>query len=54
MNDRQIDCFLEVARQLNFTRAAETLRLPQPAVSCVLTRNGTMVQRDGEKLLESY
>ena len=33
MNDRQIDCFLEVARQLNFTRAAETLRLPQPAVS---------------------
>ena len=27
---------------------------PQPAVSCVLTRNGTMVQRDGEKLLESY
>ena len=33
MNDRQISCFLEAARQLNFTRAAEKLTLPQPAVS---------------------
>ena len=33
MNDRQIDCFLEAARNLNFTRAAEILKLPQPAVS---------------------
>mgnify|MGYP002626356975 CR=1 FL=1 len=33
MNDRQIECFLEAARYLNFTRAAENLTLPQPAVS---------------------
>ena len=33
MNSRQIECFLEAARELNFTRAAENLRLPQPAVS---------------------
>ena len=33
MNDRQIECFLEAARLLNFTRAAEHMRLPQPAVS---------------------
>lgn len=33
MNDRQIECFLEAARNLNFTRAAENLTLPQPAVS---------------------
>ena len=33
MNDRQIECFLEAARLLNFTRAAENMRLPQPAVS---------------------
>ena len=33
MNDRQIECFLEAARSLNFTRAAEKLTLPQPAVS---------------------
>lgn len=33
MNSRQIECFLEAARELNFTRAAEKLRLPQPAVS---------------------
>lgn len=33
MNDRQIECFLEAARLLNFTRAAENLLLPQPAVS---------------------
>jgi DNA-binding transcriptional LysR family regulator len=33
MNDRQIECFLEAARCLNFTRAAENLTLPQPAVS---------------------
>ena len=33
MNDRQIECFLEAARLLNFTRAAENMTLPQPAVS---------------------
>ena len=33
MNDRQIECFLEAARNLIFTRAAEKLMLPQPAVS---------------------
>ena len=33
MNTHQIECFLEAARELNFTRAAENLRLPQPAVS---------------------
>lgn len=33
MNSHQIECFLEAARELNFTRAAENLRLPQPAVS---------------------
>lgn len=33
MNDRQIECFLEAARLLNFTRAAENMMLPQPAVS---------------------
>lgn len=33
MNNRQIECFLEAARLLNFTRAAENLILPQPAVS---------------------
>lgn len=33
MNDRQIQCFLEAGRLLNFTRAAENLLLPQPAVS---------------------
>ncbi len=33
MNSRQIECFLETARELNFTKAAENLYLPQPAVS---------------------
>ncbi len=33
VNDRQIKCFLEAGRLLNFTRAAENLLLPQPAVS---------------------
>lgn len=33
MNNRQIECFLEAGRLLNFTRAAENLLLPQPAVS---------------------
>ena len=33
MNNRQIECFLEAAYHLNFTRAAEKLMLPQPAVS---------------------
>ncbi|MCD8230755.1 MAG: LysR family transcriptional regulator [Clostridiales bacterium] len=33
MNDRQIKCFLEAARTLNFTKAAENLCLPQQALS---------------------
>lgn len=33
MNDRQIECFLEAGRLLNFTKAAQNLTLPQPAVS---------------------
>ena len=33
MNGRQIECFLEAASLLNFTKAAESLTLPQPAVS---------------------
>ncbi len=33
MNTRQIECFLEVGRLLNFTKAAQNLYLPQPAVS---------------------
>ena len=33
MNSRQIECFLAAARHLNFTRAAEAMMLPQPAVS---------------------
>lgn len=33
MTDRQIMCFLEVAQEMNFTKAAEKLFLPQPAVS---------------------
>lgn len=33
MTDRQIMCFLEAAREMNFTKAANKLFLPQPAVS---------------------
>ena len=33
MNSRQIQCFLEAGRTMNFTKAAENLTLPQPAVS---------------------
>lgn len=33
MTDRQILCFLEAAQEMNFTRAAQKLFLPQPAVS---------------------
>ncbi|MBQ9663544.1 MAG: LysR family transcriptional regulator [Oscillospiraceae bacterium] len=33
MNSRQIECFLEAGKLLNFTKAAENLMLPQPAVS---------------------
>ena len=33
MTITQLRCFLEVARQLNFARAAETLYISQPAVS---------------------
>ena len=33
MNSRQVDCFIEVCKEMNFTKAAEKLFLPQPAVS---------------------
>ncbi len=33
MNTTQLECFLEVANFLNFSRAAEHLRITQPAVS---------------------
>lgn len=33
MNTTQLECFLEVANSLNFSRAAEHLKLTQPAVS---------------------
>ena len=33
MNDLQIDCFLAVARNLSFTKAASELYISQPAVS---------------------
>ena len=33
MNTVQLECFLEVANCLNFSRAAEHLRITQPAVS---------------------
>jgi DNA-binding transcriptional LysR family regulator len=33
MNDKQIECFLETAKHLSFTKAAQNLYLPQPAVS---------------------
>ena len=33
MNTTQLECFLAVANNLNFSRAAEQLRLTQPAVS---------------------
>ncbi|QKY70398.1 LysR family transcriptional regulator [Lentibacillus sp. CBA3610] len=33
MDIRQIECFTEVARQLNVTRAAETLHIAQPSLS---------------------
>ena len=33
MNTTQLECFLAVANCLNFSRAAEQLRLTQPAVS---------------------
>ncbi len=33
MNDKQIECFLEAGQQMSFTKAAQNLYLPQPAVS---------------------
>lgn len=33
MNTTQLECFLAVANYLNFSRAAEDLRITQPAVS---------------------
>ncbi|MCR5580744.1 MAG: LysR family transcriptional regulator [Pseudobutyrivibrio sp.] len=33
MNDKQIECFIETGKHLSFTKAAQNLYLPQPAVS---------------------
>ena len=33
MNEKQIECFLETGKHLSFTKAAQNLYLPQPAVS---------------------
>ena len=33
MNTTQLECFVSVANYLNFSRAAEELRITQPAVS---------------------
>lgn len=33
MNTTQLECFMAVANFLNFSRAAEALRITQPAVS---------------------
>ncbi len=33
MNEKQIECFLETGKYLSFTKAAQNLYLPQPAVS---------------------
>ena len=33
MNTTQLECFVEVANYLNFSKAAQQLRLSQPAVS---------------------
>ena len=33
LNTTQLECFLSVANFLNFSRAAEQLRITQPAVS---------------------
>lgn len=33
MNTTQLECFLAVARQLNFSKAAEEIKITQPAVS---------------------
>ena len=37
MNTTQLECFMEVANFLNFSRAAEHLRITQPAVSHQIT-----------------
>ena len=33
MNDRQIECFLALARDKNFSRVAEALYITQPAIT---------------------
>lgn len=49
MDERKLRIFLEVARELNFSRAAERLRLSQPAVS----QNVAALEVDvGAQLLE--
>ena len=37
MNSRQIQCLLEIGKELNFTKAAQNLFLTQPAVSRYIT-----------------
>lgn len=49
MNTTQLECFLAVASYLNFSRAAEQLRITQPAVSYQIN---TLEDELGAKLFE--
>ena len=49
MNTTQLECFLAVANFLNFSRAAEQLRITQPAVSYQVN---TLEDELGAKLFE--
>ena len=49
MNTTQLECFMEVANFLNFSRAAEHLRITQPAVSHQIT---ALKDDQAEKLLQ--
>lgn len=49
MNTTQLECFMEVANFLNFSRAAEHLRITQPAVSHQIT---TLEDELGVKLFQ--
>ena len=66
MNTTQLECFVTVANFLNFSRAAEHLRITQPAVSHHIKaleqelhvtifdrRNGKVVlSREGEEVIK--
>ena len=51
MNDRQILCFLEAAKERNFTKAAENLYLTQPGVSRMIA---SMERELGVKLFQAF